>query len=1453
MKTLRTIVASAIASTALAIHSDAQIQVAGTLLVNIDPSALPLGPISWVTNSVSAGGVFEATGLAAASQPVVVAVGGGAKGIMFDGNNFMQNVAASGGAKRTLPAALSGTVARYSIECWVMNPTTIAGDAETMVYWGVRGTAGLHTAFSYSANASQGAMDHWGNNMYWVSLPAMAVWHHLAYTFDGTNQNTYVDGKLDSSTTVSGVLNANAVQPITLAAQRNADGTLTAVGGVRGSLTLGRVRIHSAALSGSQVAANYNLEKTTFVMAPTYPAARPTHRYTFNNVASTNAAGATVTDFGTPGGANGVVRGNVAASYFTGTKLALMGGSSASQGYVDLPNGLLSGLGVNNGGTGKVTLEGWATVSGNRTWQRLFDFGSTTVGEVTVAGGTFNGVNYFELGQNSGSRDWARCEVMNNGYNGGPNVATTRDFGLANDNSTGSGFGLRHYAVTWDEAPGEIIVYENGVQATRFITPIKFNGINDVNVWLGRSAWSADNNLQGTYDEFRIYSNVLSAAQVQYDYQAGPNTVTSDPGALQAVHLQLPHTNLLVGAADQIIATGDYPSVSGLILGDNAGCVFSSSDTNVVTVSSNGLLQAVGAGTATVTVTAAALSDTNTVTVVNDPGALLAVRLGAASSMLLYSSQQTTVRGDFVNVADVDLLSYGQPVLSSANSNVLVGTSSGLLIPVAPGSASITATFDGVSSSAQPVTVVFPTNQFIFDTFGDGFWTIINKANTNTLVVSSTGASQAVSTNTAFDQQFKVLYNLENRTFRLRNHTGWLCIGAQSGGTTVGTKVVTINYNGTSSQQWYLVDVGGGYFRIVNAASRLVLQTDGADPASVTLAAPSASPLQYWRFAYQTHYPKKGTGGYEDFYTMFKQDWAYNWGTGTGASLPASCVFEPMQWGGGTGGLMANYTAWHTTAKPLYLMGFNEPDHTDQANMTAASCVSGWPALVAMNLPLVSTATANSFGGLINDFFAGTANNGLRVDYTAVHMYQAPSASGLINNLQAVYNTWGKPVWLTEFSPVDWSATRAWSEQDNYNGLAEFMWRAEDLIWLKRYALFPFTGTPSTNPWDLDGHRGDTFTPGNVLTPYGELFAAWDADRTIRVRTPYIIHNLATSFRMASSNSVSGLRSASIRVRNPTTEWAFLPAPITNRWYIISLNDGRRLRDTSGTLDMSPLGTIGTQVEWTFTGPDSSGYYYVGNPAAAHNVNSAGAAPAINFTAVSSATQNNNTRWRLVKPYQPVSIVAATAPANLTASPSNNCVTLSWPAANRFYNVYRGSATGGPYTRIATALTSAAFVDNATTNGVPYFYTVTGLNILGEESGYSTEATATPSIATGWRQQWFSTSANTGNAADTADPDTDGVINVLERAFDLNPTVTDTSGWPTGALNGDNFTLTYRKSLAATDLNLQVVRSFDLINWSATSINDVPVSTNGTTETREASVPIASGNPQFLRLQVTAP
>jgi subtilisin family serine protease/uncharacterized membrane protein len=86
-------------------------------------------------------------------------------------------------------------------------------------------------------------------------------------------------------------------------------------------------------------------------------------------------------------------------------------------------------------------------------------------------------------------------------------------------------------------------------------------------------------------------------------------------------------------------------------------------------------------------------------------------------------------------------------------------------------------------------------------------------------------------------------------------------------------------------------------------------------------------------------------------------------------------------------------------------------------------------------------------------------------------------------------------------------------------------------------------------------------------------------------------------------------------------------------------------------------------------------------------------------------------------------------PTGLTARPADTQVRLAWNAALGAikYNVKRSLTSGGPYVTIAPGVTGAAYVDTAVVNGTPYYYVVSGENLLGE-SGDSNEASATPNI-----------------------------------------------------------------------------------------------------------------------------
>ena len=113
------------------------------------------------------------------------------------------------------------------------------------------------------------------------------------------------------------------------------------------------------------------------------------------------------------------------------------------------------------------------------------------------------------------------------------------------------------------------------------------------------------------------------------------------------------------------------------------------------------------------------------------------------------------------------------------------------------------------------------------------------------------------------------------------------------------------------------------------------------------------------------------------------------------------------------------------------------------------------------------------------------------------------------------------------------------------------------------------------------------------------------------------------------------------------------------------------------------------------------------------------------------------------------------APANLTAVAGNGPlhVTLNWSAVATAtnYNVYRSPVQGGGYSRIVTGNVSTNYTDTNVTSGSTYYYVVTAVDALGNESAYSNEANATPALPIGYAVIQF---PKTISHVITATPDT---------------------------------------------------------------------------------------------------
>ena len=300
-----------------------------------------------------------------------------------------------------------------------------------------------------------------------------------------------------------------------------------------------------------------------------------------------------------------------------------------------------------------------------------------------------------------------------------------------------------------------------------------------------------------------------------------------------------------------------------------------------------------------------------------------------------------------------------------------------------------------------------------------------------------------------------------------------------------------------------------------------------------------------------------------------------------------------------------------------------------------------------MNLPLVGPCPAQNNGSWRKNYEAIAQDRGLRSEYMALHWYagcNGGSPQNIINVINNLYNAYGKPIWITEFAVKDWSGTSTgWNRNDNFNWLAEFLWRAEGMAHLKKYSLFEW-GTEDNNadPTVKDAPtmglhvRNDKTNPGyEDLSECGLLLAGWDGDATVRDAKEYIIHNKGRGLRLIDHPASNTVTYANILHRGGTDQFMLQSAP-GGKKYIVGVNDGRRLHYNGSSVGLSPAGTTGSAVEWSLQ-EKQYGWFFINHP-------STGKRLRITNSNVIDVDNNSNTgvnlQFRFIRPAQPIGIAS---------------------------------------------------------------------------------------------------------------------------------------------------------------------------------------------------------------------
>ena len=248
--------------------------------------------------------------------------------------------------------------------------------------------------------------------------------------------------------------------------------------------------------------------------------------------------------------------------------------------------------------------------------------------------------------------------------------------------------------------------------------------------------------------------------------------------------------------------------------------------------------------------------------------------------------------------------------------------------------------------------------------------------------------------------------------------------------------------------------------------------------------------------------------------------WSYSWGWDQVAGQPSEVEFVPMAWGAWSNdglrkGLHSKVVPHIKSGKVKRFLGFNEPDKSDQANMSYKAALKYWPILESLNVPLCSPGCANAEGlndGTVQgvkstwmvDFMREADRLGYRVDYIGVHWYGGTDAADFKAKMRRIYEKYGRrPLLITEFAPADWQAKTLAQNRMKSHLVLGFMKQVlpwlEKQDWVAGYAWFSFE---HNEPF---GYTSSLFDGKGNLTALGRYYQSVsiknpNGDRSIKLK-----------------------------------------------------------------------------------------------------------------------------------------------------------------------------------------------------------------------------------------------------------------------------------------------------------------------------------------------------------------
>jgi hypothetical protein len=212
--------------------------------------------------------------------------------------------------------------------------------------------------------------------------------------------------------------------------------------------------------------------------------------------------------------------------------------------------------------------------------------------------------------------------------------------------------------------------------------------------------------------------------------------------------------------------------------------------------------------------------------------------------------------------------------------------------------------------------------------------------------------------------------------------------------------------------------------------------------------------------------------------------WYYNWGKSrtTDPNNNDTCLnqeFVPEKWGAG-----GSWNGFFTITNTPHLLGYNEPDHTEQSNVSVETAIKEWPNMMKTGLRLGSPATTD-FTWLYS-FMSEARKRNYRVDYVAIHAYWGGlSGNEWYARLKEIYEKTGRPLWITEWNnganwtKEGWPNSTTDQQLKQLSDLKNILTVMDTAHFVERYSIYNW----------VEDKRAMILKTG-LLTPAGEYYTA---------------------------------------------------------------------------------------------------------------------------------------------------------------------------------------------------------------------------------------------------------------------------------------------------------------------------------------------------------------------------